>query len=154
VRAFRVFGVTRGGELLALVVPSSQRTMKCKVRGAGCLTVLTLCYYMAWHCRYGQRMWWCVKELANGLQAAFVWFVCAAPCTSGRLDLVNLCMLLFLHCSGCEVHTMSCSSCVLLPVLCLHQMLSPSPCFGLCDLCPASAAAADSTAARLYSGCR
>ena len=30
-RAYRVFGVTRGGELLALVVPSSQRTMKCKV---------------------------------------------------------------------------------------------------------------------------
>jgi hypothetical protein len=30
-RAFRVYGVTRGGELLAMVVPSSQRTMKCKV---------------------------------------------------------------------------------------------------------------------------
>jgi hypothetical protein len=36
VRSFRVFGVTRGGELLAMVVPSSQRTMKCKVCGSGC----------------------------------------------------------------------------------------------------------------------
>lgn len=45
VRSFRVFGVTSGGELVALVVPSSQRTNLCRV-SCDCHAVLEVCLIM------------------------------------------------------------------------------------------------------------